>query len=351
MPHYRDIYQQLRAEITRSPRGLKWLPSEPALEKRFHVSRITIRHAVNLLSRAGLVQKAQGKGTLILPVARPQERRPLWVVLSQHVNGGWTDPFYAPMAAAISNGAKESGLPSYRFRDSEKEAFASTLKAARATPPAVFFLGKCLPSLSRLAMSFGALVVHLDGGEKSSGHLWVGEDAQAGARLAVRAIQKWRCQRLAILYALGNSTWEKRLSYFSGELFGGRLKPLTLLPICISSVGSDEFGRAYRTVLRYLGEGPLDFDMILGISDRLAKGALAALREKKIKCPGQVSVLGWDGLGNSHGGTSLTTVAVGPDKMGHEALRLALRLDQAPCRFPVLFKVKPDFHRGDTTPI
>lgn len=44
------------------------LPSESALRAEFGVSRVTIRLALDLLRRAGLVESRQGKGYFVLPV-------------------------------------------------------------------------------------------------------------------------------------------------------------------------------------------------------------------------------------------------------------------------------------------
>lgn len=350
MAKYRGIFEKLQSEIRGAPRGMKHLASEPVLEKRFGVSRITIRRAVDLLARAGLVQKIQGHGTDILPQPLRGVPGELWVVLSRHINGAWTDKFYAPMVAALAEGAKGQGLSVRRFRDSDRGPMSDSWRDNRKGPPLVVFVGPCLPSLANFAMGRGATVVHLDGGDKSPGHLWVREDVLAGARLAARAIERWGYKRLAILYAPGNATWDRRLACLSGELLGAAQGPVACQSICLSSVGSDEYGRAQRAMHKYLAGGHGGFDLLVGVSDALARGALAALREKNISCPGQVAILGWDGLVTAPGETRITTVAVGPEKMGREALRVALRLDPGSWRLPVHLKVPPDLRAGDTTP-
>jgi GntR family transcriptional regulator len=42
------------------------LPAEPSLEKMFHVSRITVRKAVEMLSREGYIRAQRGIGTVVL---------------------------------------------------------------------------------------------------------------------------------------------------------------------------------------------------------------------------------------------------------------------------------------------
>lgn len=66
-PAYAQIYNVLKREIIEGEFVIgSLLPPEPELEKRFHVSRTTVRRAVDLLSREGFVKAQQGFGTQIL---------------------------------------------------------------------------------------------------------------------------------------------------------------------------------------------------------------------------------------------------------------------------------------------
>ena len=66
-PAYAKIYDVLKREIMEGELAIgELLPPEPELEKRFNVSRTTIRRAVELLSRDGFVQAQQGRGTHVL---------------------------------------------------------------------------------------------------------------------------------------------------------------------------------------------------------------------------------------------------------------------------------------------
>ena len=63
---YRQIASQLRDAIAGGvyKPGEK-IPAEPLLTRRFGVSRITVRQAIDALSREGLVIRKQGKGTFV----------------------------------------------------------------------------------------------------------------------------------------------------------------------------------------------------------------------------------------------------------------------------------------------
>ena len=61
-PRYLDVASMLQEEIgVLAPNSL--LPTEQQLAKRFGVSRITVRGALDLLERSGSVTRLRGRGT------------------------------------------------------------------------------------------------------------------------------------------------------------------------------------------------------------------------------------------------------------------------------------------------
>lgn len=68
-PLYRVVAQKIEARIAAGQYAAgAALPPEPALEREFHVSRITVRQALGLLKRRGLLFSRSGVGTLVRPV-------------------------------------------------------------------------------------------------------------------------------------------------------------------------------------------------------------------------------------------------------------------------------------------
>jgi GntR family transcriptional regulator len=76
IPFYYQLAEILREIIEASALGdeTELLPSENELVRQYHVSRATVRQALSLLEREGLVYKAKGKGTFI---AKHRVRYPL----------------------------------------------------------------------------------------------------------------------------------------------------------------------------------------------------------------------------------------------------------------------------------
>ena len=72
---YYIVREALRKEIREKFRPGEKLPPEPELIKRFAVSRITIRYALEQLRAEGLITRVQGKGTFVAhPSVRPDFR-------------------------------------------------------------------------------------------------------------------------------------------------------------------------------------------------------------------------------------------------------------------------------------
>jgi GntR family transcriptional regulator len=65
MPAYLKVYETLKTAIEKDYSPGDLLPPEPQLEEGFGVSRITIRHAMQLLAAEGFVSVRQGRGTMV----------------------------------------------------------------------------------------------------------------------------------------------------------------------------------------------------------------------------------------------------------------------------------------------
>lgn len=66
LPLYYKVFKTLKSQIEEGEyKEGDLLPPEPQLEKRFCVSRITIRKAIEMLEQMGLVTRKQGKGTIV----------------------------------------------------------------------------------------------------------------------------------------------------------------------------------------------------------------------------------------------------------------------------------------------
>ena len=65
-PQYLEIEAVLREEVASLPPNTA-LPTEVQLAKRFSVSRITLRRALDMLEHSGLISRQRGRGTIVSP--------------------------------------------------------------------------------------------------------------------------------------------------------------------------------------------------------------------------------------------------------------------------------------------
>jgi len=80
---HRQIYMVLRDEIERGLYPDQSFPSYDTLCKRFGVSRITVRRAVNDLASDGLVEQRQGTGTFVRQQRNGSSRAPSLTIMDQ----------------------------------------------------------------------------------------------------------------------------------------------------------------------------------------------------------------------------------------------------------------------------
>ncbi len=69
------LYLQVASTLRRRIEEGRWLAGQKIstleeLESEFQVARVTVRHAIDLLQKEGLVQRQQGKGTFVTRALR-----------------------------------------------------------------------------------------------------------------------------------------------------------------------------------------------------------------------------------------------------------------------------------------
>jgi GntR family transcriptional regulator len=78
-PRYLAVTDALRADVVAAaPNTI--LPTEQQLARRFGVSRPTLRRALGLLERSGLVSRQRGRGTIVSPPKVTRSLAPLYTI-------------------------------------------------------------------------------------------------------------------------------------------------------------------------------------------------------------------------------------------------------------------------------
>ncbi|WP_420336653.1 GntR family transcriptional regulator [Roseibium sp.] len=135
LPKYQSIGNQLMDAIVDGhyPPGT-YLPSESALMKRFGVSRVTIRLALNVLRDANLIEGHQGKGYFVCTLQAVQDlgrlqgfgelMAPLGVETRSELLSGEIVPAPADAAAALNLKRGEDIVKMRRVRIAAQEAMS-----------------------------------------------------------------------------------------------------------------------------------------------------------------------------------------------------------------------------------
>jgi GntR family transcriptional regulator of arabinose operon len=106
-PKHQQIFDTLSRDITsgRFSRGQKF-PSEAALVKRFHVSRITVGRAVSDLQQHGLVERFAGSGTYVKHSAEDPDKDLLFGLIIPDLG---TTEIFEPICQGIANAPNTAG--------------------------------------------------------------------------------------------------------------------------------------------------------------------------------------------------------------------------------------------------
>ncbi|MFC7530917.1 LacI family DNA-binding transcriptional regulator [Actinoplanes sp. GCM10030250] len=145
-------------------------------------------------------------------------------------------------------------------------------------------------------------------------------DNIGGARAATSHLLSHGHERILYLaHRTGYTTSEGRIAGYREALgaFGVAHDP------GLEVEGTLERAEGYRLMKRRLRDGPPDFTAVFAANDLVAAGALKALREKGLRVPEDISLIGYDDLPPAED-IGLTTVHVPHEELGRTAARLVL---------------------------
>lgn len=164
-PAYIRVYNSLRSRILEGYYAIgELLPPEPELEKQFLVSRTTVRRAVDMLSREGLVEAKQGRGTTVLDYTTTQNINEVTSLSETLMRRGcqvYSKDMYIDVIPASSRLAREleieQGTPLIRIQ---------RLQIADEMPIAIFknyLIPDMVPNIQNHAGQFSSLYDFLEG--------------------------------------------------------------------------------------------------------------------------------------------------------------------------------------------
>ncbi|CAN7411761.1 LacI family DNA-binding transcriptional regulator [Microbacterium sp. LjRoot45] len=244
------------------------------------------------------------------------------------------DPYFGQIASGVARGADEAGLVvtvAITERDPEREV--RLVRALRGQRPRGLILAASRTS-SELSTELAAEVEHLaaSGGRVVAlgagvpGVRSVTVDNRGGAReLGAALADRGYRQAVVLAAAEGTVTSDERVGGFvTGFTTGGGAEPRVLRGTFSRESGHDLMRDA-------LADGVAPGTVVFGISDVVAIGALAALREAGRTVGDDVALAGFDDIPTGRDVTpALTTVRIPLDEVGYQAFHAATDAEWQP---------------------
>jgi DNA-binding LacI/PurR family transcriptional regulator len=164
-------------------------------------------------------------------------------------------------------------------------------------------------------------------------------DQERGARLAIQHISGLGHRRIAFI--CGPSQW--RAAKLRTQGWMKALKRVNLSPGPMLE-GDWSAKSGYLAALELIRRHRDDFTALVSANDHMALGALSAFHENEIKIPGEISVIGYDGMPESEFyQPSLTTIYQDFAALGEVSVEFLLRTINQPNTAPQRFILKPVF--------
>ncbi|KCZ59690.1 LacI family DNA-binding transcriptional regulator [Hyphomonas chukchiensis] len=265
------------------------------------VKQKTKDHIMKLADELGYVVNASAQSL------RRQSSNMLGIVIPIDAKSEQTisDPFYLEMVGAVSNAAARAGydlvisLPQSESQIAERRL----LQTGRAD--GLIVIGQAGRS-DRLneASDLRKNVVVWGGRFAHNRYTFVGSDNEKGGRLAAEHLFSVGRRRILFLGDVSLPEVQLRYDGFAAVHTKARKSHDKRLILPVNFGGR----KAYKAVIDFAKSG-VEFDAIFAASDVLAMAAIHALHSVKLSVPNDVSVVGYDNIGQSALSTpALTTI-------------------------------------------
>ncbi len=293
-PKYIAIYKILVDLIHNSPSGSnQYLPSERDLSQQFKVDRLTVRKALDLLAKDGLIQKQAGKSTLIIHPIEKIEKRELSKLIAFVLPRGTnsldriTEPFNSKLLYLIENELK---LQEYHILYATvTEDGSLPLSVSNCNACGIIFVSQVPEKAIQEAVRTKLPTVVVN--RLSNDFPMILQDRYQGFH-----------ELLEYLFAIGHRkivfiNGEK--GYYSADKCEIAFNEFTafhahdrIKTMMIS--GSWDYGSGKKAMKKILLEKTFIPTVVCGCNDMVALGAMEVAKEQGFKLPKEMSFVGFD---------------------------------------------------------
>lgn len=278
----------------------------------------TKEHVLKIAAETGYVVNASARNL------RKQSSQAIGIVIPRASESGqmFSDPFFLEMIGAVSHAASKRGYDLIVSVPQDETEIAERRLLLTGRADGLIVIGQAGRSerLKKLNMSESKIVVW-GGHEPDHNYSVVGSDNVEGGRLATEHLMKHG--RKHILF-LGDTNLPEVALRYEGFLKAHRDQKRSINEDLILELDFDS-DEIFTSVRNFMSEGG-EFDAIFAASDVLAMSAIQAVQSVGRTVPEDVSVVGYDDVGQAALSTPpLTTINQNIAKGGEMMVEMLLR--------------------------
>ena len=306
------IPTQLRAILSEEIREGKFeeskkMPSERTLADRYGVSRTSVRESLNTMVRDGLLVRRVGKGTFVASDGRELGEQPagsIAFLIGENIFR-FVQPGYNRILLGAQEACRQAGyqLLFHAVSDEESDPSLHFLETPGTELQAWIVTGGLHRRAIDRILQSPLPVVFVDLLVEDEKHSFVGFDYATGTRLAMEHLASLGHERIGFI---GFANTEKYEAYWRTlEQLALRYDPHLVKFLQLPDV-QPSISSGFRMMQEMIASDRLP-TAVLATNDLVAVGIMEALSVAGIRVPQQMSVVGFDDLGQE-ANTPLTTV-------------------------------------------
>jgi GntR family transcriptional regulator, arabinose operon transcriptional repressor len=355
LPIYVRVADDLRAKLGHSPFDYgAQLPGEMDLAKAYNLSRGTIRAALDILAREGLISRQPGRGTLILsPDAKDKARYRIAVVWS--IIRAVSSEMFAGLESQVAEAGCDLIFSTSEHEPDKEAQILSRLLNSDIDGIVLYGTGdKNNNGLLKAFIERETPLILLDRfvPELREQVSWVTSANQQGAYEVTRHLIELGHRRIAhIIWTPDNeninTVVERRAGYLQALSEANLdLEPTPVLSVCGPAWYQSNFPELFRNFLNEQRPTALFFN-----NDSSAFRAIPLLGQHGLHVPKDISVAGFDGLRLPFDFKPLNLTSVVQDfrRLGQEAGRAVIEMIRHPKRESLHVRVPVTLHIGETS--
>jgi LacI family transcriptional regulator len=342
---YSQVYDILYEKIINGSYKDK-LPTEKELSAAFKVSGITIRQALNKLVLSNVIYRRPKKGTFIEPdflKSRKLEgtNKDIYLAVSSSIQGGFYDIYYNKILESVEKGLRKSGYNMIMIRLEDGRTISQKLleRILHGNCRVILIAGYVEHDFLNYLSSQNIRPICIESNIEVEGIITVMVDNVGGAFDACEYLIKSGHKRIANLGGKNELCSIGRLEGYKKAL---QTYGLEYDPALVRMKGL--YIENGREAMNELLDQEIPFTAAFCVTDHAAMGALSVIKERKLRIPEDISIIGFDDLEFSeHISPSLTTMRTDREKLGELAVRKVLEIvRQKPGASPDKVFLKPE---------